>query len=167
MQFKTSVPILYTIIESPVGRILIVEDSSGVFDIRFIGKEEHSFDPFWQFSKELPSGADRQLREYFNGDRFDFDFPMALKGTPFQLAVWNALKGIPYGETVSYLEIARRIGHPDAVRAVGAANGANPLPIVLPCHRVIGSNGKLTGYGGGIEKKKYLLSMETLYRGGS
>jgi methylated-DNA-[protein]-cysteine S-methyltransferase len=101
-----------------------------------------------------------QLQEYFSGKRQAFTFPLAPRGTPFQLAVWNALLEIPYGDTISYAELARRIGKPSAVRAVGAANGANPIPVIIPCHRVIGSNGTLTGYGGGIERKQWLLALE-------
>jgi methylated-DNA-[protein]-cysteine S-methyltransferase len=95
-----------------------------------------------------------QLREYFSGKRKTFDYPLAPKGTPFQLAVWNALLDIAYGDTITYAELALRIGKPSAIRAVGAANGANPIPVIIPCHRVIGSNGTLTGYGGGIERKQ-------------
>ena len=101
-----------------------------------------------------------QLREYFEGTRQVFDVPLALSGTPFQLKVWAALTDIPYGETITYGELAQRIGQPDAVRAVGAANGKNPVPIIVPCHRVIGSNGKLTGYGGGLPIKAALLDLE-------
>jgi methylated-DNA-[protein]-cysteine S-methyltransferase len=101
-----------------------------------------------------------QLREYFAGARKTFDVELAPKGTPFQLDVWKALCEIPYGDTISYAELARRIGRPAAVRAVGAANGANPIPVIVPCHRVIGSNGTLTGYGGGIERKQFLLTLE-------
>ena len=118
---------------------------------------------------ELPSdpqpGApdarlEAELAEYFTGKRKAFTFPLAPKGTEFQLAVWNALLEIPYGDTTTYGELARRIGRPNAVRAVGAANGANPIPVIIPCHRVIGSNGTLTGYGGGIERKQWLLALE-------
>jgi methylated-DNA-[protein]-cysteine S-methyltransferase len=101
-----------------------------------------------------------QLGEYFAGKRETFDVPMSMKGTPFQLAVWNELTRIPYGHTISYAELAFRIGKPSAVRAVGAANGANPIPVIVPCHRVIGANGSLTGYGGGIERKQWLLALE-------
>jgi O-6-methylguanine DNA methyltransferase len=111
-----------------------------------------------------------QLGRYFAGERAQFTCPLDLHGTPFQLKVWNALTRIPYGETRSYAEIAREIGHPSAVRAVGAANGANPIAIIVPCHRVIGSNGSLTGYGGGLPTKAWLLALETVtgnYRPGS
>lgn len=101
-----------------------------------------------------------QLAGYFSGRRRDFDIPLAPKGTPFQLAVWSELQRIPYGETISYAELARRIGKEKAVRAVGAANGANPIPVIIPCHRVIGSSGTLTGYRGGIERKQWLLALE-------
>ncbi|MGD0497860.1 MAG: methylated-DNA--[protein]-cysteine S-methyltransferase [Bryobacteraceae bacterium] len=104
--------------------------------------------------------AARQLRAYFDGHLRQFDLPLDPAGTDFQKRVWNALLGIPYGETRSYAEIAEAIGSPQAVRAVGAANGANPIPIVVPCHRVIGSGGKLTGYGGGLALKKRLLELE-------
>lgn len=101
-----------------------------------------------------------ELGRYFAGERMQFTCPLDLRGTPFQLKVWNALTRIPYGETRSYAEIAREIGHPEAVRAVGAANGANPVAIVVPCHRVIGSSGSLTGYGGGLPTKAWLLALE-------
>jgi methylated-DNA-[protein]-cysteine S-methyltransferase len=100
------------------------------------------------------------LRSYFASEREDFDLPLAPEGTPFQLEVWRRLSEIPYGETISYGELARRIGNPQASRAVGLANGSNPIPIVIPCHRVIGSNGKLTGYGGGLPIKEKLLALE-------
>lgn len=105
--------------------------------------------------------AVEQLGRYFAGERVQFSCPLDLRGTAFQLKVWNALTRIPYGETRSYAEIAREIGHPSAVRAVGAANGANPVAIIVPCHRVIGSNGALTGYGGGLPAKAWLLALET------
>ncbi len=104
--------------------------------------------------------AATQLREYFAGARTGFDLPLALDGTAFQREAWLALADIPYGQTVSYGEQARRLGRPDAVRAVGAANGANPIPIVLPCHRVVGADGSLTGFGGGLEAKRRLLDLE-------
>ena len=109
---------------------------------------------------ELISMAIAQLSEYFNGTRKKFDLPLALKGTEFQKSVWKALMTIPYGETRTYKEIAEIIGNPKACRAVGMANNKNPISIVVPCHRVIGSNGKLVGYGGGIEIKKILLKLE-------
>jgi methylated-DNA-[protein]-cysteine S-methyltransferase len=101
------------------------------------------------------------LRAYFRGKRKDFDLPLDLEGSPFQLRVWESLRAIPFGETISYGELAQRIGQPKAARAVGLANGSNPIPIIVPCHRVIGSNGNLTGYGGGISIKEKLLSFES------
>jgi methylated-DNA-[protein]-cysteine S-methyltransferase len=103
----------------------------------------------------------KQLREYFAGQRADFDLPLAPEGTEFQRTVWRNLRDIPYGETISYGELAKRVGNPKASRAVGAANGQNPIPIVIPCHRVIGANGKLTGFGGGLPTKEALLALET------
>ena len=108
--------------------------------------------------------AAEQLERYFGGEHIQFTCPLELHGTPFQLQVWNALTRVPYGETRSYAEIAREIGHPSAVRAVGAANGANPIAIIVPCHRIIGSNGALTGYGGGLPTKAWLLALETKNR---
>jgi O-6-methylguanine DNA methyltransferase len=112
-------------------------------------------------SHELLTRAALQLEEYFAGSRRVFDLPLDLQGTAFQLRVWNALLQIPYGETRSYAEIARAVGAPKAVRAVGAANGANPVGIIVPCHRVIGSNGGLTGFGGGLDLKRRLLALES------
>jgi methylated-DNA-[protein]-cysteine S-methyltransferase len=102
----------------------------------------------------------RALDRYWAGRRVDFDIPLAVRGTPFQRDVWRALQAVPYGETITYAELARRVGAPRAVRAVGRANGANPISIVIPCHRVVGSNGSLTGYGGGLERKRMLLELE-------
>ena len=110
--------------------------------------------------------AVRQLREYLAGERQHWDLQLDMRGTPFQVAVWKAVYDVPYGQTASYGDIARQIGNPAAVRAVGAANGANPLPPVVPCHRIIGSNGKLTGYGGGLPLKQKLLDLERVALGG-
>ena len=104
--------------------------------------------------------AVRQVREYLDGERTAFDLPLDQRGSEFQIAVWKAVYAVPWGQTTSYGEIARRIGFPDAARAVGAANGANPHPIIVPCHRIIGSDGSLTGYGGGLELKRQLLALE-------
>jgi methylated-DNA-[protein]-cysteine S-methyltransferase len=102
----------------------------------------------------------RQLQEYFAGELREFDIPLLMEGTEFQKRVWKTLQTIPYGETISYGELAKKIGDSKAVRAVGAANGQNPIPIIVPCHRVIGSDGSLTGFGGGIENKRKLLELE-------
>src|SRR5262249_40127849 len=147
----------YTVMESPVGSLLLAADDEGLRQITFMrGRRAVRPDREWRESHAPFKTAIRQLRAYFSGSLKEFTLPRAPEGTPFQLDVWNRLCEIPYGETTSYGEIARRIGHPEAARAVGLANGTNPLPIVIPCHRVIGSTGKLTGYGGGgpIKGKK-------------
>ena len=114
----------------------------------------------WIYNEKPFAVARQQLIEYFAGERKDFDLPLRLNGTEFQLSVLQALQKIPYGETTSYSDIAERIGRPKAMRAVGAANGRNPIPIIVPCHRVIGSDGTLTGYGGGLHRKQWLLQHE-------
>jgi len=115
----------------------------------------------WKENAKPFGAAIQQLREYFAGQREDFDLPLVLHGTPFQLSVWRNLQKIPYGKTVSYLDLAKKIGNPKAVRAVGLANGLNPIPIIVPCHRVIGSDGSLTGFGGGLPTKQKLLALES------
>jgi methylated-DNA-[protein]-cysteine S-methyltransferase len=117
-------------------------------------------EPHWIFNEKPLAAACAQLNEYFAGSRKEFDLPLRFNGTEFQVSVLKALREIPYGETTSYGEIAKRIGRPKAVRAVGAANGRNPIPIVVPCHRVIGSTGDLTGFGGGLDTKEALLRLE-------
>src|SRR5262249_46745434 len=117
----------------------------------------------WLRDDAVFAGPRTQLTEYFGGGRAEFELPLLPEGTPFQRKVWNALCEIPYGETISYGELARRIGQPTAARAVGLANGSNPLPIVVPCHRVIGADGSLTGFGGGIERKRWLLAHEAKF----
>lgn len=151
----------YTEVSSPIGPLLLVANETGLRRIEFVqGRRPARPDPTWEEnSKALDTNA-RQLREYFAGKLTDFDLPLAPEGTPFQQKVWKALCHIPYGETISYGELARRIGNPQAPRAVGLANGSNPIPIIIPCHRVIGSNGKLTGYGGGLPIKEKLLALE-------
>jgi methylated-DNA-[protein]-cysteine S-methyltransferase len=128
------------------------------------GKRTERPDPAWREDRRFLEETIRQLRAYFSGALESFSLPLAPEGTPFQLEVWRRLCDIPYGETISYGELARRIGHPKASRAVGLANGTNPIPIVIPCHRVIGSNGKLTGYGGGLPIKEKLLALERRQR---
>ena len=151
----------YSYTESPIGRLLLAGEDDGLSLIGFpSGKGCVRPEPDWIESPAPFADAARQLDEYFDGDRHTFDLVLKPTGTPFQLAVLDALLTIPYGETVSYRDIAEQIGHPNAVRAVGAANGRNPLPIVIPCHRVVGSDGSLTGFGGGIETKAALLRLE-------
>jgi methylated-DNA-[protein]-cysteine S-methyltransferase len=119
-----------------------------------------SLDPAWRHDAVPLTETIRQLQAYFAGELENFNLPLAPEGTPFQKEVWQRLCDISYGQTISYGELARRIGNPKASRAVGLANGSNPIPIVIPCHRVIGSNGKLTGYGGGLPIKEKLLALE-------
>jgi methylated-DNA-[protein]-cysteine S-methyltransferase len=152
----------YAYLETPIGTLLIAGDAETIGYIGFPsnGKAREP-QPEWQQSSRGAVGeAMRQLREYFAGRRSEFDLPLAPEGTEFQRNVWKRLQEIPYGETISYGELARRIGNPNASRAVGAANGSNPIPIVIPCHRVIGANGKLTGFGGGLPTKEALLALE-------
>ena len=151
----------YGWMESAVGEILIVADEVAVKMIRFPG--ERRTDRVVEEGRQggaLVAETRRQLDEYFRGSRREFDLPVAPAGTPFQLRAWQALQDIPYGATCSYGEQARAMGRPRAVRAVGAANGRNPIAIVIPCHRVIGRDGRLTGYGGGLDVKQYLLELE-------
>ncbi|MGH9504896.1 MAG: methylated-DNA--[protein]-cysteine S-methyltransferase [Terriglobales bacterium] len=151
----------YTRMESPVGPLLLVADGTGLRRIEFVnGRKPAQPDPQWRNDESALGETIRQLRAYFAGELERFDLPLAPEGTPFQLSVWNRLNEIPYGETISYGQLARRLGNPNASRAVGLANGSNPIPIVIPCHRVIGSNGKLTGYGGGLPIKQKLLALE-------
>jgi methylated-DNA-[protein]-cysteine S-methyltransferase len=141
------------IIDSPVGPLTLVERDGALTQLSF---GAHGDSP----ATALLRRAVKQLNEYFAGSRHSFDLPLAPSGTEFQLACWHALAEIPYGETRSYGEQARRIGRPDRARAVGAANGANPIAIILPCHRVIGADGSLVGFGGGLETKRRLLDLE-------
>jgi len=153
--------IRYTQIESPLGRLLLAMDEAGLRHIRFLaGRHGARPEPAWRRDRAPFTALIRELRAYFHGELERFDQPLAPQGTGFQLTVWKELCGIPYGETISYQELAERVGNPHASRAVGMANGANPIPIVIPCHRVIGSNGQLTGYGGGLGLKQKLLALE-------
>jgi methylated-DNA-[protein]-cysteine S-methyltransferase len=151
----------YTQIESPLGPLLLVADDAGLRQILFVnGRHLAKAESSWKEDRAPLSRTIRQLQTYFAGELENFDLQLAPEGTPFQLEVWRRLCDIPYGETISYGELASRIGNPKASRAVGLANGSNPIPIVIPCHRVIGSNGKLTGYGGGLPIKEKLLALE-------
>lgn len=153
--------VAFSYCESPIGKLLLVARERGLAQIWFertthkaaVGDDCHE-------DSAALRDAVGQLRAYFAGELENFDLPLAPEGTPFQQKVWNELLKIPYGETISYGDLARRIGNPNASRAVGLANGTNPIPIVIPCHRVIGSNGKLTGYGGGLPIKEKLLALE-------
>ncbi len=151
----------YRYIDSPVGELLLAGEGETLKIIGFPeGKGRVAVDPSWTRNESCFKEAEKQLTEYFAGERTEFDLELEPNGTPFQLEVLDALLEIPYGKTTSYGDIAEKIGRPKAVRAVGAANGRNPLPIVIPCHRVIGSNGSLTGFGGGLDAKQYLLNLE-------
>lgn len=151
----------YAQIESPVGPVLLAADDAGLRQIEFVkGKRAVQSAPVLSGNCAPLQEAIRQLKAYFAGKLEKFDLPLAPEGTSFQREVWKRLCEIPYGETISYGELARRIGNPKASRAVGLANGSNPIAIVIPCHRVIGSNGKLTGYGGGLPLKEKLLALE-------
>jgi methylated-DNA-[protein]-cysteine S-methyltransferase len=151
----------YCHFESPIGKIMVAGEKAGLKRIGFPAeKGKRDPDPAWEEGKEDLKEAVQQLEAYFSGKLKAFRLKLAPEGTPFQLSVWQALQDIPYGQTVSYGELARRIGKPKASRAVGAACARNPLPIVIPCHRVIGSTGGLTGFGGGLDVKKALLELE-------
>lgn len=150
---------------SPLGTILLVANSSGdaLAGLYLDGQKYYPDDAdAFRDSPRLPvfREAVTQLREYFAGTRTEFHLPLAPEGTPFQRGVWNAISGVPFGATISYGELARRCGRPSAVRAAGAATGRNPLTIVIPCHRIMGSGGALTGYAGGLDRKRALLTLE-------
>lgn len=150
-------------LSTPVGWLRLAADEDGVREIAFSRRDARLdvADGRGRRPVAEPLGQlIRQLDEYFAGERERFDLTLAPVGTPFQLAVWSMLRTIPYGATVTYGKLARRLGRPDASRAVGAANGRNPIPIVIPCHRVIGADGSLTGFGGGLPIKRRLLSLE-------
>jgi methylated-DNA-[protein]-cysteine S-methyltransferase len=143
-------------INSPVGYLDITAGDAGIQSIYFSEQKTDTTTP-----SQLLSEAVNQLQEFFAGSRTSFDLPLDPQGTDFQKRVWKELLNIPFGETVSYLEMAKRLGDVNAVRAVGVANGKNPISIIVPCHRVIGSNGKLVGYGGGLWRKEWLLNFES------
>jgi len=155
-------------ISTPVGRLRLAGDERGLRSISFQNRFRPAAPADDSLRREEPfREAIAQLEAYFAGALRRFDLPLAPEGTPFQREVWSALTAIPYGETVSYGELARRLGRPAASRAVGAANGQNPIPIVIPCHRVIGADGSLTGFGGGLAIKRRLLDLEAGASGAS
>jgi len=155
----------FAFLNSPIGRLLIVAGDGGLTSIRFPpqGGVRHAVDGAWTEGGPLVAEAARQLDEYFAGRRRVFELPLAPGGTPFMRAVWAELGRIPYGQTTSYGALAARLGKPGSSRAVGSANGKNPLPIVVPCHRVIGADGSLTGFAGGLAIKRALLDLEGLF----
>jgi methylated-DNA-[protein]-cysteine S-methyltransferase len=156
----------YTYIDSPIGRLLLGTDGEALvrIDMDVPDRPPRNLENWTcdHAAGPLPEVA-RQLEEYFTGRRRVFDLPIRMEGTEFQRRAWRMLMEIPYGQTRSYGEQAKRIGNPNASRAVGLANGRNPIPIVVPCHRVIGADGSLTGFGGGIERKRWLLVHEGLH----
>ena len=154
--------IIYTTAASPIGRLTLTGDGRALTAIFFERDDRLRAGPpkSWRADDQRLRDARRQLDEYFAGKRTAFDLPLALRGTPFQMEVWRALLRIPFGATASYGAIAAAIGRPGASRAVGGANHRNPIPIIVPCHRVIGSDGSLTGYGGGEPTKRRLLALE-------
>lgn len=157
----------YDVVPAPIGRLIVASNGSAIVGVWMANASPS--DDRWMERRGNDSclgQARDELTAYFDGRRRTFDVPLAPNGTDFQRRVWLALRDIPYGETISYAELARRVGSVAAVRAVGAANGRNPIPIIIPCHRVIGSDGSLTGFGGGIERKRWLLQHEGALGGG-
>jgi methylated-DNA-[protein]-cysteine S-methyltransferase len=152
---------VHTVVDSPVGTLTLVA-LDGVLAGLYMNLQRHRpMEEVFGASDPAPfTEVIEQLEQYFAAQRTDFDLPVTLVGTPFQRAVWAALQEIPYGETMSYGQLAERIGSPGAARAVGLANGRNPIGIIVPCHRVVGATGSLTGYGGGLKRKQYLLELE-------
>ncbi|MGB7360575.1 MAG: methylated-DNA--[protein]-cysteine S-methyltransferase [Mycobacterium sp.] len=153
-------PIRYRTMDSPVGTLTLAGSAGRLRHLRMVDQTYEPSRAGWEPDDTAFADAVSQLHEYFGGERTEFDLELELFGTEFQRRVWAALLTIPYGETRSYGQIARQLDTPGAFRAVGLANGHNPIGIIVPCHRVIGANGSLTGYGGGLERKKALLEME-------
>ena len=161
-----TVDVKWRTVASPVGPLRVVCRGDHLVAVHTGDQLKTPPSPEWRHDPGMQCEAIRQLDEYFAGARRSFDLPLALEGTPFQRRVWQALAGIPYGETIDYGELARRVGRPGAARAVGGANARNPVSIVLPCHRVVGAGGRLTGYAGGLDVKRGLLEHERRVAGG-
>jgi methylated-DNA-[protein]-cysteine S-methyltransferase len=152
----------YTTMDSPLGELLLLGDDGVLHGLHMqAGRHPIRIQSSWVRDDEAFAEVRAQLEEYFAGTRDTFDVKMHMDGTAFQRTVWHELTQIPYGETISYGELAKRIGRPDRARAVGTANGQNPIAVIVPCHRVIGANGKLVGYGGGLDNKRRLLELES------
>jgi methylated-DNA-[protein]-cysteine S-methyltransferase len=154
--------------QSPVQTLLLTSDGTALTGLYLLDNDAApEIKSDWVCSEDAAPFAEakRQLAAYFNGELKAFDLPLHMQGTPFQQRVWKALQDIPYGSTISYGELARRVGNPNASRAVGLANGRNPISLIMPCHRVIGANGKLTGYSGGLSRKEALLALESKMMG--
>ncbi len=161
MTSRSDEALVYGYLESPVGQLLLVADADHLRGISFPnGSRKQDPQAGWRRDDAWFPETTAQLRAYFAGELREFDLPLLFDGTPFQNTVWRALCDIPYGETTSYGALAEKLGNAKASRAVGAANGANPLPIVAPCHRVIGADSSLTGFGGGVDVKHFLLTHE-------
>jgi len=154
----------HTIVESPIGPLTLVAEDRVLAGCH-MAVQRHAPDTYGVPDEDGFGEAARQLAEYFAGERTEFDLELRMAGTPFQRRVWAALREIPFGETESYGELAQRIGEPGGARAVGLANGRNPVAIIVPCHRVIGAGGSLTGYGGGLPRKQFLLDLEARISG--
>ncbi|HEY3179210.1 MAG TPA: methylated-DNA--[protein]-cysteine S-methyltransferase [Casimicrobiaceae bacterium] len=155
--------IRYCWTKSPLGDVLLVANGDALSGVYFADQKYlPPIDPAWQEDQEraVLRSAHNQLGQYFAGSRRRFELTLAPTGTPFQRAVWNAIAQVPWGETLTYAELASRVGHPGSARAAGAATGRNPLSIVVPCHRIVGSDGSLTGYAGGLDRKRKLLVLE-------
>ncbi len=156
----------YSYVDSPIGPLLLSGEGETICGLYFsTGNKARGADAAWERYDAPFLAAKKQLGEYFSGHRKEFELPLQPRGTPFQLKVLDVLQQIPYGSMVSYAEVAQQIGNPKAVRAVGAANGNNPIALIIPCHRVVGSNGSLTGFGGGLEAKRFLLDLEARHSG--
>jgi methylated-DNA-[protein]-cysteine S-methyltransferase len=158
-----STQVCYSICSSPVGELLLTSSEGMLTGLSMAlqqGKPAATPESYWRRNDAALRLARQQLEAFFAGDLQTFDLPLHMAGTPFQKQVWQGLLTIPYGTTISYAELAARIGRPGAARAVGAANGRNPIGIIVPCHRIIGANGTLTGYGGGLDRKQWLISHE-------
>lgn len=152
---------MFTHLDGPLGPLLLVGREDAVTGLYFADRPKApAIAPAWRETRAGLAQAIEQLEEYFAGQRTDFDVPLDLAGTPFQQQVWAQLRRIGYGETISYGELARRVGNPRAARAVGLANGRNPVCVIVPCHRVIAADGSLGGYGGGLDRKSWLLQLE-------
>ncbi|HEY3087678.1 MAG TPA: methylated-DNA--[protein]-cysteine S-methyltransferase [Jatrophihabitantaceae bacterium] len=156
----------YTYIDSPIGRLQVTRDEGGVTGLDLpTARYPRQIRDDWERDDAVFDDVRAQLSEYFAGTRQQFDLPLNARGNAFQHAVWQVLTEIPYGETTSYGKVAAAVGHPDGARAVGVANGQNPIPIIVPCHRVIGADGSLIGYGGGLSTKRWLLDHEAHHAG--
>lgn len=148
------------LMDSPLGLLHLKATEDALVEIYFIEEVEEEFQESPNSSSTIISRAVEQLNEYFEGKRTDFDLPLSPEGTKFQRQVWSELRSIPFGSTITYSRLSEKLDNPKAIRAVGRANGQNPIPIIIPCHRVVGSNNELTGYSGGIERKRRLLQHE-------